>query len=339
MKEMKALRVLHLEDSPLDAELVHSALSGSSVECEIFRAQTRADFAAALESGDFDLILADYSHPTFGGLSALKVAQEICPEAPFVLVSGAVGEERAIEALKSGAEDYVLKQRLERLVPAVQRALREAQERNKRKRAEEALQYQLGLTRTITDNAADSLFLWDTEGRVTFMNPAAEETFGWTQEELLGEVLHDRMHHHPDGRAYPISECPLVRVFESTQTLRDHEDVFFRRDGSPIDVSCSLAPIVVGGEITGAVLVVRDIIERKRDEKALQISETRFRTIIEQSPLSIQILSPDGRTLQVNRAWETLWGVTLKDVAGYNMLEDQQLAAKGIMPYIQRGFA
>src|ERR687895_311233 len=80
-----------------------------------------------------------------------------------------------------------------------------------RKRTQEALQYQLGLTTTITDNTADSLFLWDTEGRVTFMNPAAEQTFGWRQEELFGEVLHDRMHHHyPDGRPYPISECPLV---------------------------------------------------------------------------------------------------------------------------------
>src|SRR5918994_1560958 len=140
-----------------------------------------------------------------------------------------------------------------------------------RKRAEEALQYQLGLTRTITDNAADSLFLWDTEGRVTFMNPAAEQTFGWRQEELLGEVLHDRMHHHyPDGRPYPISECPLVKVFESGRTLHDHEDVFFRKDGSPIEVSCFLAPIIVDGEITGAVLVVRDITERKRVEKALR---------------------------------------------------------------------
>jgi PAS domain S-box-containing protein len=127
-------------------------------------------------------------------------------------------------------------------------------------------------TRAITDNAADSLFLWDMEGRVTFINPAAEETFGWRREELLGEVLHDRMHHHrPDGRAYPRSECPLLRVFESGRTLRDHEDVFFRRDGSPIDVACSLAPIVVDdGITTGAVLVVHDTTERKHVEKALR---------------------------------------------------------------------
>src|SRR5919199_3570605 len=140
-----------------------------------------------------------------------------------------------------------------------------------RKQTEEALQYQLDFTRTIANNAADSLFLWDAEGRVMFMNPAAEQTFGWRQEELLGEVLHDVMHHHhPDGRPYPISQCPLVRVFESGRTLRDHEDVFFRKDGTSVEVSCSQAPIVVDGKITGAVLVVRDITERKRVEKALR---------------------------------------------------------------------
>src|SRR5215208_1607051 len=271
MEKTKALRVLNLEDNLLETELVHTTLKDGGIECEISRVQTRVDFAAALESDEFDLILADYSLPAFDGLSALKVAQEIRPEAPFILVSGAFGEERALEALKSGATDYVLKQRMERLVPAVQRALREAEERTKHKRAEEALQYQLGLTRTITNNAADSLFLWDTEGRVTFMNPAAEQTFGWRQEELLGEVLHDKMHHHyPDGRPYPMSECPLVKVFESGQTLREHEDVFFRKDGSPVEVACSHAPIVVDGRITGAVLVVRDITERKLVETALR---------------------------------------------------------------------
>ena len=138
-EELRALRILHLEDDPLDAELIHATLADGGIECEIAQVQTRPEFAAALESGGFDLVLADYSLPAFDGLSALKVAQEVRPEVPFVLVSGALGEERAIEALKVGATDYVLKQRLERLVPAVRRAINEAEERKERKRAEEAL--------------------------------------------------------------------------------------------------------------------------------------------------------------------------------------------------------
>ncbi|HLL57326.1 MAG TPA: response regulator, partial [Rubrobacteraceae bacterium] len=136
---MRALRILHLEDDPLDAELIQATLAEGGIECEVALVQTRTQFAAALESGGFDLVLADYSLPAFDGLSALKVAQEVRPEVPFVLVSGALGEERAIEALKVGATDYVLKQRLGRLVPAVRRAISEAKERKERKRAEEAL--------------------------------------------------------------------------------------------------------------------------------------------------------------------------------------------------------
>ena len=138
-EDLRALRSLHLEDDPLDAELIHATLADGGIECEIAQVQTRTQFAAALESGGFDLVLADYSLPDFDGLSALMVAQEVRPEVPFVLVSGALGEERAIEALKEGATDYVLKHRLGRLVPAVRRAISEAEERKERKRAEEAL--------------------------------------------------------------------------------------------------------------------------------------------------------------------------------------------------------
>ena len=193
-----------------------------------------------------------------------------------------------------------------------------------RERAEGALQCQRDLTRAITDNAADSLFLWDTEGRVTYLNPAAEETFGWRREELLGEVLHDRMHHHrPEGRPYPRSECPLLRIFESGQTLRDHEDVFFRRDGAPINVACSLAPIVLDGEITGAVLVVRDITERKHVEKALRQSELLYRTVMQQATENIFLVEVETRRIvESNPAFrgalgyseDELWRMTLYDI-------------------------
>jgi PAS domain S-box-containing protein len=137
-----------------------------------------------------------------------------------------------------------------------------------RKEAEEALRYQLSLTETITDKAADPMLMLDAQGSITFANPAAEQMFGWRREELRGEVLHDKLHHHyPDGRPYPRSECPIMHALATQRTLRDHEDLFFRKDGSTVDVSCSYAPFIVEGEVAGAVLVVRDITHRKQAQK------------------------------------------------------------------------
>jgi DNA-binding NtrC family response regulator len=136
--EQGLLRILLLEDSIQDAELIQDLLEADHFICEIIRVQTRAEFMAALEDGGFDLSLADYKLPSFDRLSALKLAQSACPDLPFIFVSG-FGEEIAIEALTSGATDYVLKTRLSRLVPSVQRALREARERAERKKAEGAL--------------------------------------------------------------------------------------------------------------------------------------------------------------------------------------------------------
>jgi CheY-like chemotaxis protein len=136
---MKLLRILLLEDSLLDTELIQELLTASGIDYELRRVETRSDFLRALEQDTFDLILSDYSLPSFDGISALKLAQANCPDVPFIFVSATLGEELAIETLKSGATDYVLKQRLERLVPAVQRALRESKERFERYRAESEL--------------------------------------------------------------------------------------------------------------------------------------------------------------------------------------------------------
>src|SRR6267142_377310 len=130
------LRILHLEDNPTDAELIQAMLETEGIICDVTRVDTQADFFASLEHGGFDLILTDYTLPSFDGLSALKIVLEKCPDVPFIFVSGTLGEEVAIEALKIGATDYILKQRLSRIVPSVHRALREAKERAERKRAE-----------------------------------------------------------------------------------------------------------------------------------------------------------------------------------------------------------
>ena len=130
------LHILHLEDDPHDAAIVQSVLQTGGITCAITRVQNRAGFLAALENGGMDLIFSDFSLPAFDGLSALAMARIRRPDIPFILVSGTLGEERAINSLKSGATDYVLKERLARLVPAVHRALQEVKERVERKFAE-----------------------------------------------------------------------------------------------------------------------------------------------------------------------------------------------------------
>jgi signal transduction histidine kinase len=130
------LHILHLEDDPSDAALIQATLEAGGIACAIARVQTRDEFVAALERGGLDLILSDYSLPAFDGLSAIEIAHARCPSLPVILVSGTLGEDRAVDSLKSGATDYVLKERLSRLVPAVRRAMQDVEERAERKRLE-----------------------------------------------------------------------------------------------------------------------------------------------------------------------------------------------------------
>jgi len=130
------LHILHLEDDPHEVDLVHDMLEAEGVSCSINYAHDKSGFTKELERGDIDLIIADQSLPGFDGLSALKIARSKWPEMPFILMSGTVGEEFAIESLKSGVTDYVLKDRRSRLVPAVRRAMQEVEDRLKHRQLE-----------------------------------------------------------------------------------------------------------------------------------------------------------------------------------------------------------
>jgi signal transduction histidine kinase len=125
----QALNILHIEDSDADSELIQRLLVNNGFQCQMTRVESRAEIFDALEKNSYDLILADCKLPEFSGLRALEIAHALKPETPFVFVSGTIGEETAIESLRNGATDYVLKDRLSRLVPAVRRALAEAEER------------------------------------------------------------------------------------------------------------------------------------------------------------------------------------------------------------------
>ena len=133
------VRILYLEDDPRDAELVRDKLQQAGLACDLRVAGDRAEYEAALAQTRFDLILSDYKLPNYDGMAALAWARTKQPDVPFILISGTLGEEQAVDCVLRGATDYVLKQRLDRLLPAVLRALTEAEERRHRREAEESL--------------------------------------------------------------------------------------------------------------------------------------------------------------------------------------------------------
>ena len=258
---MNVLRFLLLEDSPLDAELTQAMLTEGGINCELIRVETGADFLTALETEDFDLILADYALPSFDGISALEIARNRTPEVPFIFVSAALGEELAIEAMKNGATDYVLKQRLGRLVPSVQRALRSAKERRERQQAEELLQKSEARYRRIVHTSYEGIWMIDSQSRTEFVNQRLSEMLGYPAQEMLGRSMFDFMD-HADG----------IVVEEILKWLKregsDLKETQLRcKDGSYIWTLISARAIFSEqNEFLGAIAMLTDISDRKRTE-------------------------------------------------------------------------
>src|SRR3981189_33478 len=263
------LRILSIEDDPKDAKLIQDLLETEGIACEVTRVDTQAALLASVEQGGIDLILADYSLPSFDGISALKFAMKACPDVPFIFVSGTLGEEVAIEAPKIGATDYVRKTRLSRLVPAVLRALREATEKAERKRAEESLRQseaylaeaqRLSHTGSFGWRPSTGEILWSEETLRIFQYDRATKP---TVELVLQRV-------HPDDAA-------LVKetVERASQDGKDfeHEYRVVMPDGAVKHVHVvAHAERDESGELefVGAVM---DTTEGKRAEKKLRRSE------------------------------------------------------------------
>src|SRR5215471_2519380 len=185
----KVLRILHLEDEPDFSDLVRSLLETHGLQTELVLASNQAEFETALSVQPFDVILADYKLPAYDGLQALQYARARTPETPFLLVSGTIGEQAAIESLKAGATDYVLKHWPERLVPAIQRALQESSERQQRVRAETELMRQEKYFRALTENSLDALTILSREAVFLYNTPSIKRLLGYEPDSLAGRSV------------------------------------------------------------------------------------------------------------------------------------------------------
>jgi two-component system cell cycle sensor histidine kinase/response regulator CckA len=178
------LRILHLEDNPTDAALIEATLAAAGINCAITCVQSRDDFISELERGNTDLILSDFSLPAFDGLSAVELVCAKWSAIPFILVSGTLGEEQAIDSLKGGATDYVLKQRLARLVPAVRRAMEEVEERDERQRAEKMMRSERNFSDASVNSLPGLFYLYDQAGNFLRWNKNFERVSGYSGEEI-----------------------------------------------------------------------------------------------------------------------------------------------------------
>jgi two-component system cell cycle sensor histidine kinase/response regulator CckA len=178
----RPIRVLHLEDTEADHILVREMLAAEGLPCEFHLTRNRAEFESAVQRGTFDLIISDFSLPSYDGMKALALAETWQKNVPFIFFSGTIGEETAVESLKTGATDYVVKQRPRRLVAAVLRALQEAQDRVRHALAEQKIREQAALL----DKAQDAIIVCDLKDRITFWNHSATRIYGWSANEALG---------------------------------------------------------------------------------------------------------------------------------------------------------
>ena len=263
---MSGLRFLLLEDSLLDAELLHALLIQSDIGCEIEHVKTRIEFQTAVEQGGFDLILSDYSLPGFDGIAALEIAQHQCPDVPFIFVTATMGEEVAIETLKSGATDYVLKQRLDRLIPSIQRALQSAQERRARLQAEAELHRREQEFRALVENSPDIIARIDKNLRCSYVNPAIERATGIAHPVLIGKTAAELGF---SEEIYAPWEARLRQVF-ATGDACFFEFNFRSPDGVRYYQSQMVPELTLEDCVESILNITRDITESKQAEQALR---------------------------------------------------------------------
>jgi PAS domain S-box-containing protein len=267
MNKPRKLKLLLVEDSDVDAELLTGYLERSGYCVEYQRVSSPATMEQALEKQSWDLVLCDYWLPGFGVIHALDLIRQYRLDIPFIVVSGAAGESLAVEVMKAGAHDYIMKDSLARLAPAIERELREAEARAERLAATEKLLY----LAAIVDSSGEAIIGQNLNGVITTWNTGAGQLYGYTEAEVLGQSI--------TMLASPTSQSSLLEIFEQLRAGNAVEHIEMAhvcKDGTPLDVSLTISPVKSAeGRVMGAAAIVYDITERKKiaDERAKMIEE------------------------------------------------------------------
>ena len=302
------LRVLVVEDSADDAELVLFELRRGGYAPSAERVDTAAAFRAALAAGAWDVILCDNSMPALDVLGALGLLRESGLDVPLVIVSGTIGEERAVELMRAGATDFVMKGNLARLAAVVGREVRQAAERKERRRAEREVRD----LAAIVASSDDSIVGKALDGTITSWNAGAERLFGYAAPEIVGRNVSLLL--SPDRSD---EEAGLMDRVARGERVEHYETERVRKDGARVLVSISLSPVREGpGRVVGASAIAHNITMRKRAEQELRRTADLLRAVADGTPDAVFVKDRAGRYLLFNAAACRFVGKAVGDVLG-----------------------
>ena len=294
---MTALQIVHLEENESDFKLVERELRQNGIETHLTWVQTEADFSAAIARPDLDLILSDCRGENYDATAAQALAEEICPDVPFVLVCGEINRPQAMASLNAGVTDFVFKQHISKLAAVVRRVTREARARLELEHARAHLTAQAELL----DLATDSIILTDATGAITSWNRGSERIYGWTSEEAIGKNVHALLKTQ-SPRALEHLEQDLISQGHWEGELKQTS-----RDGRPLVVISHWT--LKGRNAEAAQLQINtNITERKTWEEALRRSEERYRRFVDEDLTGNLIMRPDGSILTCNPAFVRAFG-------------------------------
>jgi len=312
----RPVRILHLEDDENDQVLVREMLESEGLSCEFVAVKTREDFNSALRQNKYDLIISDYTLPSFDGLRALSLAREVCPETPFIFFSGTIGEEAAVESLRHGAVDYVLKQRPTRLAPSVRRALRGAEEHHRRKQAESALQQSEERLRIVARATNDVIWEWDIKADTVWISENFQVVFGHrlaetgvTLEQWLALI-------HPDDKGRVVTGITALLASGGRVWWDEHR--ISRADGSCAQV-LDRASVMYdsAGRPQRMVGVTIDMSERKQAEEKIREQAA----LLDKARDAIIVADLKERIVYWNQSAERIYGWTAAEVMGKTLPE------------------
>ena len=293
-RAQQPLRIVHLEDDLGAFELVRAMLQADGIEATIEHVDEPAAYRRALAPQPPDLILSDFNLPGIDGLAALAIKRELCPGIPFIFVSGALGEETAVESLRNGATDFVLKGSLARLASSVRRALTEAREHRERLRAEQSLRASEERFRRLTANAPDAIFRYrlEPDPGYDYISPAVEQIVGYRPEEFYAD---------PElaGRLVPPGDRDELRAIVRSRVvpLGIREIRWLTRDGRTIVTEQRFVPVRNElGQLVAVEGIARDINDRKRSEEQIHL----LSEAIEQSPVGVFVADAQNRVVFAN---------------------------------------